>query len=87
MARTRQVVWVPKRSNLGVVWALKRSKPGGVTPVGQWYIQYGRSDSKMVEVCPTNGDGTMNVYTMTRRDARLLAKRINQMLDETRRKR
>ena len=55
----------------------------GVPRAGQWYIQYGRTDYRLVELCPANGDGTMNVYTMTRRDARLLAKRINQMLDET----
>ena len=66
-----------------VTWALKRLPGDGTTPKNQWYIQYGRTDLKLVEICPSNGDGTVNVYTMTRRDARLLAKRINQMLDET----
>lgn len=73
---------MPRTRN--VVWALKRSKPGAVAPVGQWYIMHGRYDARVVEVCPTDGDGMMNVYSMSRRDARLLAKRINQMLDETR---
>ena len=64
-------------------WGLKRYLGNGTTPKGQWWIKVGGGNSDLVEVCPSNGDGTMNVYTMTRRDARLLAKRINQMLDDT----
>lgn len=71
-------------SSRNTVWALKRIKGDGSLTPNQWYIGYGRTDTRLVEVCPSNGDGTMNVYTMTRRDARLLAKRINQMLDESR---
>jgi hypothetical protein len=67
---------------LSVTWPLKRQS-GPYVPDGQWYVQVGKTDSNMVEVCPSNWDDTMNVYTMTRRDARLLAKRIIQMLDKT----
>jgi hypothetical protein len=65
------------------LWALKRLVGDGSAQHGQWYIRQDSWDDSKVDICPSNGDGTMNVYSMNRRDARLLAKRINQMLDET----
>ena len=64
-------------------WSTKRFRGDGTTPEGQWFLRVSQYDGATVDDCPSNGDGTMNVYTMTRRDARLLAKRINQMLDDT----
>ena len=64
----------------GVIWPLKRWG----TP-DNWFVGVGGTDCNSVEIytpCAID-DGKVDVVVMTRRDARLLAKRINQMLDET----
>lgn len=61
----------------GTVWALRKDTYGP-------YVMTGEGDT--IKVVFPDGDGYAYVHALSRKDARLLAKRMNQCLDSTRKK-
>ena len=60
-----------------VVWSLRG-------PDKYPYYQVRTTDDDRIEIGAASGNGYMDYLLLSRKDARLLAKRINQCLDDTR---